>query len=881
MNETRINKGIAAMLCAAGALCGCLSFSQGERGDPVEVRVRPTPGGPRIHVNGAPIPPRFFAGHLGGSHRTETEWREVSFEIAPGAVDAGPDRIKIQFNTAADFLLKDIRVTDLADGKECLRSGSFTDEKIFAAVWSTYQETKPKRAEPKVTTRWTPAGVSVSVQGAVSGWWPTYQMQTRDGALKLPAGARCRCSFKIRSSKRALVNVAAQRMLGGRWRPLGPPASDIFDSQLKLAREAGLRLCHVQMPTCFEPPDKEQDWTPIDQHFQHVIAVVPDVLIVPRIDVDAPAWWLKRHPETLMVYEDGSKGPKCTVNSLDYRREMATHVEKLCRHLCETFPRNFAGILPLGQGTYEWYYEKSLDLLVSGYDPTTGQAWRQWQKTHGRPDGGVAPVPSAELRHGAPNGMLRDPAAEADLIEFARFRQEQMADTILELAAACRRGTGGKKLVLFFYGYAFEMGMVKTAAHETGHYALSRVLASDDIDILCAPLSYTDRAWTCSSPSMSATESVQAAGKLWLNEDDCRTHLAGTSGLGGVATPEQSTDILRRNRGQALVRGFADWWLDIRDMGWHDDPSMWGVQHQLNPIENARLNSDRPFAPQILAVVDEDSFNFLAGNARPLTLPLVYASRAAFGRCGAPYGQTLLDDVASGRLNAPLQFFLSAWSLTDRQREGLRKNRAPGTTRVWCHAPGYLSPSGFSIDGIRDATGFSVRPHQSESAVVTPTADGRSVLGLSESWGPATNINPLFSVIPERGDRILAIFGDGSPALVLRETREGKDVFLATPALTPTLIRGLAKISGVHLFTEAGASVWAHQGLASIHALTNGTLTVTWPQPGTTHDLFNGRRYGSGVTVELPVRRGETVLLQHRPVVEEKPSLIWAGRSNP
>jgi hypothetical protein len=138
------------------------------------------------------------------------------------------------------------------------------------------------------------------------------------------------------------------------------------------------------------------------------------------------------------------------------------------------------------------------------------------------------------------------------------------------------------------------------------------------------------------------------------------------------------------------------------------------------------------------------------------------------------------------------------------------------------------------------------------------------VLGLSEPWGPATNINPLFRVVPDHGDRTLAAFGDGSPALVLRETPAGKDVFLATPAVSPALIRGLARISGVHLYTEAAAAVWVHQDLASIHALTNGTLTVTWPQPGTTHDLYNGRRYGPGVTVDVPVRQGETLLLQHR-----------------
>jgi len=55
-----------------------------------------------------------------------------------------------------------------------------------------------------------------------------------------------------------------------------------------------------------------------------------------------------------------------------------------------------------------------------------------------------------------------------------------------------------------------------------------------------------------------------------------------------------------------------------------------------------------------------------------------------------------------------------------------------------------------------------------------------------------------------------------------------------------------------------------HQDLAGIHALTNGTLTVTWRQPGTTYDLYSGRRYSPSVTAEVSVRQGETLLFQHR-----------------
>ncbi|MCL2104292.1 MAG: hypothetical protein FWH21_04455, partial [Kiritimatiellaeota bacterium] len=50
----------------------------------VEVRVRQTQGGPRIHVDGAPVAPRFFFGvERSGKIRLEQEWKTYSFDISP------------------------------------------------------------------------------------------------------------------------------------------------------------------------------------------------------------------------------------------------------------------------------------------------------------------------------------------------------------------------------------------------------------------------------------------------------------------------------------------------------------------------------------------------------------------------------------------------------------------------------------------------------------------------------------------------------------------------------------------------------------------------------------------------------------------------------
>ena len=844
---------------------GCtiaLSAATSATGAEVAVRVRTAPGGPQIHVNGVPVPPRFFSGITHGSLRTGPEWREVSFDFTPPIGKGSHEKhaLVFRFNHGGEHHLSGIRLADVATSEDLLPLGSFEQSDVYARTWGLFRPKETKRKEPAWSVTQGERGVTVTLEGEATGWWPESNLHTDIDCLSLTGGRTYRCTFRARSSARALVNVEVRNIEQG-WRIIGSPPSDLYASQATMARKAGIRFFHVQAPNCFGPPDEPQDWLPMDKVIRRVIAAVPDALVVPRIEAYAPSRWKKLHPDGQMTFEDGREGRMVTVSSHELRRDLAAHFDKICRHLCETFPDNFAGILPLGQGTYEWYYDGCQGPTVSGYDLITERVWREWLAARGVADAQDAAVPLPELRHGGPNGALRDPASERRLIDFARFRQEQMADTVLELAAACRRATGGKKLVMFFYGYLFEFGMLINGAYDSGHYALSRVLASSDIDVLCAPLSYSDRFLCGSAPCMTAAESVLAAGKLWLNEDDCRTHLAGTRSLGGVSTPQQSIDMLRRNTAQALLRGFASWWTDIRDMGWHDDPMMWEIQQQLDPIEHVKLTRQSPYSPAIAAIVDEDSMMHLSGRSRELAMPLVYKSRAAFGRCGAPYGQYMLDDVCAGRVSPRLQFFLAAWSLTDEQRTMLRQRRQKDVTRVWCHAPGYIRPDGFDLQGLADLTGFRVQPVDLKTAVATPTTEGCEI-GITASWGPKEHLTPLFAVITQPGDRVLATFSDGSPAVVLRTSPTATDAYVSVPAVSSQLIRALAQAAGVHLYTQEDAVVCADGDLASIHVLADGPLTVTMPRAGAVTDVFSGRDFGPGPAVTIPARKGETLLLR-------------------
>jgi hypothetical protein len=282
---------------------------------------------------------------------------------------------------------------------------------------------------------------------------------------------------------------------------------------------------------------------------------------------------------------------------------------------------------------------------------------------------------------------------------------------------------------------------------------------------------------------------------------------------------------------------------------------------RLHPVDKAMLNRATPFTPEVAAIVDEDSMCHLPGGSAPVAAELVCHCRAAFGRSGAPYGQYLLDDAIAGQIPAKLQVFLSAWVLTPERRAALAAKRAPGTVRVWCYAPGYLFPDRADVAGIKEVTGFEAAAILGTKATVTPTEAGKK-LGLTVAWGPKEPIRPLFCVTAA-AEETLATYADGSPAVAMRRSGAGLDVFVGVPKLTPELVRALAKIAGVHLFTEGNATVWAAEGFISLQAHEAGPLVIDTGKPGPVVDALDGKPLGEGPKVTLTLQKGEVRVLKY------------------
>ncbi len=820
----------------------------------LEVRVRPTAAGPQIHVDGKPVPPRFY--FYWGYHRRArselgTDWRNFDIEVVPKR-DMKGAWFWIDFGEMpAVTEMRDVRVVD-SSGTDMIPAGTFADESAFSGVWSV----TPAAGATNVVF----SGGALVADFRAKG--PRFQLRSK--RFPLERDETYHLLFQARGDVEHSIRAEAWcELAGGGEEQIVSREQDMNMATLRTVADAGVELVEIGIAhsfldkarererwTAFDGPD---DWSIADEQVRRAIAAHPNGKFVLRLIVNAPDVVLASNPDWCMKFEDDAnvKGPRMASPSCrPYREAVCAYLKRAVRHFRETFPRHYAGIHPSGQNSGEWFYDKTWTRL-SGYDPHTLAAWRAWLAERGEPDAATAEVPTPEERRAKDDGsILLDPAKRRRVILFNSFLQEEMSDFVAEMALACREASGEGKLVVFFYGYAWEFNSLPNGPSASGHYGLTRLLekAPGAIDILCGPIGYFNRRYPNGfAPVMSAAETIARHGILWLNEDDTRTHLDPRRHIpvnheGTLTTCENMRKVMLRNTAHEAIRGLGSWWMDLYQHGWHDDPALWEVQRRLWPSELALLARPRPYTPDMAAIVGERSQLHFSAESRAATRPLIYASRAEFDKAGVKYGQYLLEDVVANPPEAKVQIFLSANYLTDADRAAIAEDRRehPERVRVWCYAPGYLSERGADERGIEEATGFGVRRIDK----------------------PDDPIRPLFSP-EEEGGEVWARFPDGSPSVVARPSGAGMDVFCATPELTAGIIRRAAEAAGVHLYLKNGnAAVHADAGFVSVNALEDGDVTIDFGEAGDIVDAMTGEKVGQGPVLPVSLKAGDARLFR-------------------
>jgi hypothetical protein len=87
--------------------------------------------------------------------------------------------------------------------------------------------------------------------------------------------------------------------------------------------------------------------------------------------------------------------------------------------------------------------------------------------------------------------------------------------------------------------------------------------------------------------------------------------------------------------------------------------------------------------------------------------------------------------------------------------------------------------------------------------------------------------------------RVVGTFPDGGAALSVRAFPHWTSVCSLSPGLPPGLLRNLARLAGVHIYSETEDALYAGRGLIALHARDAGDRAIALPSEMVVRELFD------------------------------------------
>ncbi|MGQ9732596.1 MAG: hypothetical protein ACUVX8_15160 [Candidatus Zipacnadales bacterium] len=622
------------------------------------------------------------------------------------------------------------------------------------------------------------------------------------------------------------------------------------------------------------------DYSGYDLYFARLAQVAPEARFLPHVYVTPPLWWQEAHPEEMVRYDTGEIGLQ-SFASERWKKEIGEDLIRLIRHFREApypYADRIIGLVICSGHTAEWQTWGIWNDKFTDWSEPGVQAWRAWLKQkYGSDDAlsrawanpavqiATALPPSPERRRSATHFMLRNPKAEAEVIDYLQFLGELDAEAILHFARLSKQASERRLLIGTYYGYLTQHHYHQA---ESGHCGIERVLDSADIDFLMSPPIYTERAIGEVSAFMSAVDSVHRHGKIWLSEADYRTHLSDPgSGYGRAATVQDSLNILWREFAHVLCKRAGVSWFDMAN-GWLSGPEIPPELGHMNRLMRGYWRARKSWHAEVAVFIDPISFYYLKPDPK-LLLHITLYPMVNLYRAGAPFDVYVLSDLWKADLpEYKLYIFLNPYVLNRQAREAIRRRTAQaGVAALWHWAPGYCWPDAARLATAAEMTelvGIKLREIDEELTLRLSPREGAAtyahrLIGLSDRMNPSLTLGPLF--VPAEGDVVLRLEPGGLPGLAKKEVRGATTFFSTLPHLPPSILRQVYLDAGVHVYVDTDDCIYADGDWFAIHSGQPGPRLVNFPTEVTLRSMRSGHSW-KGRTVRLNMPEHYTELLR-------------------
>lgn len=568
------------------------------------------------------------------------------------------------------------------------------------------------------------------------------------------------------------------------------------------------------------------DFSEVDRVFSLLAPKGNEVYIFPRVYLDCPIWWAKKHPEELSTDERGNPQREAYASEV-WRNDAVKALKALMDHINQSVWRDCVVGYHIACGsTEEWTNHHYTDeqyrvdfsepnrrafirWLTNKYENTDALN-KAWNTDFSCFD--EVTFPTLLERCYSTNGALRDVDKEMKAIDFWTFTSFLFADTISFLCRAVKEYSDNNLLTGAFYGYIGYM-----SAQEKGHFALENLLRCPYIDFIA------------STVFAAPANSLDLHNKLFFQEGDVRTCLTrpirdtlpqcdpGNGYFDKPAwrpLPDMKTTMskLKSVAARVLTGTMGIWWFDMWG-GWFDAPEIMELFGRFNKWMADRENL--PLRSEIAVITDENGLMYQPrfNNHAKMTLS---DQRDMFEALGAPYDFYEASDLLEEsfpfdqyRMVILLDFIHPSEALKEVIKKRLRKN---GRTLVWSH----LTETG--ISGFETEYNRFDEPRRGN---FEGTLFPKELIGC-----------PRFTAEATDGAYTYACFeGSAEPCVLARQNSDCCDVLSLLPAIPENLLRQIARMAGVHLYTFGGDVIYAGGNFVAIRALTDGHKRIMLPFP--------------------------------------------------
>lgn len=682
------------------------------------------------------------------------------------------------------------------------------------------------------------------------------------------------------------------------------------DPHFEHFRDAGFRfyqfISPVRFDDAYDPSTGEFPQRAFTQfeRLRQYIELAPRAMFMIRVDTeprgDASAW-LQQYPDEREVLESRAKGIYLTPSyaSTQWLKDGSAFLQSMIRYLRESgLSEHVLGYLVGAGDSSEWVKIGPMEDWAGDYSPAMQRAFRAWlRETYANVnvlraswgddnvdfDQDLVPTPAEQAE--ADLYLFKNPSRRRKAIDYCRFFSSLVAKDIDVLCGEAKRASDGQHIAGVFYGYTQEIvwnngffgqrladaDVEHMAGARSGHSGLAHVLASPNVDFLCSPYSYGFRGVGGEGGFMAPEESVRLAGKLWISEEDMRTHLwPANSFYGQTRNSAETANVLKRQFGNIITRRAGAWWCDWAkpDAGAYDEPELMSIfKRSLECMQAELEDQDRTPIAEIAVVLDEES-SFYRSTLNNYDIP-AWRNRAwGVARIGAPHDAVLLSDVLAGRArDYKLYLFPNAFHLSANDRARLKAVlRREGKVALWQYAAGFADDEMLSPALCEDLTGIRLRMTERQWSVNLFISNFEHELTrdlpTSTFWGTDMRLGPLFTVDdPDAITLGTAVMNQGrcEPGYVVKSFEDWTSVYMAAPNPPPGILCNLASFAGVHLYSDSEDVLYASRSFIALHTVRAGEKIIHLPAKADVFDAYDGRQVCHGQHIFIDhFQAGET-----------------------